>query len=1184
MPKTKSYSVSHAINPIDGRYFQETSEIRAVFSEFGLMKNRLKVELAWFKTLASQAQIEQVKPLSMQELAFLEGLIDNFSENDFDRIQEIEKVTRHDVKAIEYFLKEKMEQSPFENLKNEKEFVHFSCTSDDINNVAYALMLKDMRDKVILPYMDAVIDCILNEAEKSKTLPMLAKTHGQPATPTTLGKEWANFAVRLKKSRNQFAKISIHGKMNGAVGNYNAHDAAYPDINWEEFSKQVVEDLGIKQTKMTTQIEPHDYIARMMNELSLFANQLKGLDLNKWLEISDGKFNIKLEKGQVGSSTMPHKINPIHFENSEGNLDLLIDSLQKLAVSLTTSRHQRDLTDSTKMRYIGETSARMVLAMRSFLAGMSKLQTDEKAFISELDAHWELLAEPIQTVMRRYDVDQPYERLKALTQGAQVTKETMMTFLDTLDGKIPTDELAKLKALTPTQYIGKAPELTEQAIKKCRTAKKSKQASDIGSQVSAVVGMQWGDEGKGKIVDLQASSGQFEIVARYNGGANAGHSLKVGENDKLATHLMPSGILNKGVMNVIGNGVVLDPWQLLKEIRNIQSKGIEVTADNLKISDRCHLVLPYHKEEDALNEAILSKEDGAIGTTKKGIGPCYADKDNRSTAIRFCDLYDEHHLHELLTLTVRNKQIMHSALAESYGLKFDTSAEKVTDGANGEKLNPYNVEQLFIALKEVAQELKSYKTNTANYLQQEMKKGKSILVEGANAFQLDKDFGTYPYVTSSNASVNGIPAGLGIPPQSISYVTGIVKAYTSRVGAGEFPTELAAKTGNKAAPDYDPNYIGNRIREKGREYGTTTGRPRRCGWLDLMPIKNAIETSGINALSIMLLDVLADQGELQICTGYELDGSVLAFGNMPADSDSLGRCKPIYKSFPGFSDITQCRSYTSLPQAARDYLLFIEDTLGKPIEYISYGPERNQTLYVKGGLRYFEQKIKDESNQLHDSLSHSIECMGELKQHHLDSLKELQNKIQANLEHFDFDSAKKDLVCFLDTIMTISHKFDDRISGNDIRKPIYMQCEGMRGFFNSLINQNTLQVLFGDDIKSFQSFAEQQIKNTSRMEIMDSVSLSSKFLSEAEITQLLDYIKADNKEQVRGSLIYLCKLQMETPAANNENKLFKKHQAGLNCFSSYQLNTLIGVTNKHLIELAGKQLASQNKFLDINLK
>lgn len=1067
-----------AISSIDGRYAGETKEVNSLFSEFSFTQHRIRVEIEWYKALAAHSAIKELSHLSAEELQWLDNLADHFSQEDFETIKQYEATTKHDVKAIEYFLKEKFKKSPFDQLQQKAEFIHFALTSEDVNNVAYALMLKQVRDHILLPYIDAVIDSVLQQAEQTADLAMLGRTHGQAATPTTLGKEWANYALRLKESRDSLADLEFNAKINGAVGTYAAHTVAYPEVDWPKFSFNLLHSLGLSQSKMTAQIEPHDYIARMLGEIKMFNTKLEGLDLNQWLYISAGMFKQKIEPGQVGSSTMPHKVNPINFENSEGTLDKLTGRINALMDSLPITRGQRDLTDSTKLRDLGSVFAESIVAYRSFLVGMSRLETNRDKVSTDLQDHWELLAEPIQTVLRKYDVKGAYETMKALTQGQVVSERTVKDTIESLRSQLPAEEIEQLLQLSPATYTGLAQQLTEETVSSLRYPAPSRKRGEV----HAIVGTQWGDEGKGKIVDLKASSKQYDIVARYNGGANAGHSLKVSDGPKLATHLMPSGILNEGVVNIVGNGVVLDPWQLLSEIKAVKARGVAVSGANLKISERCHLVLPYHKLEDSLNEGILSKGKGKIGTTGKGIGPAYQEKDKRFTAIRFIDLFNPKKLKEILAHVVEEKRKIHEELAKAYGLEHDSSTTVVLNGANGEALHPYDAELLYQELLAIAEELKEFKEDTSYYMQRAMKKGKSILVEGANAFQLDKDFGTYPYVTSSNASANGISSGLGIPPQKVTQVIGIVKAYTTRVGEGPFPTEFKEKTSDKKSPGYDPRYIGNSIREIGHEYGTTTGRPRRCGWLDLNPVKYAIKTSGINSLSIMLLDVLAmqdtlsDTQNLKICTGYKLEGKKLRFGKMPADIDELARYEPIYKEFAGFGDISACRSYMELPKSARDYLRFIEKKLHTPIEFVSYGPERNQTLHIPGGILAYEKSVRKACHDLNRAMEHAILCHGIMSPKKQAKTQTLQTEIMEHLKEGEFSKAKDTLFKLLDQLHTLEYGKNRQYDYKCLAKPSFMQAPSLRGFIHGLHQNSSLNLLFGMDMASLQNEVQQYIK------------------------------------------------------------------------------------------------------------
>jgi len=446
-----------AISPIDGRYASRTEPLRDLFSEYALIKHRVIVEVRWLQHLAHHAAITEVPAFTENANEVLNEIIDQFSVDDAMRIKEIERTTNHDVKAVEYFLKEKTAGT--NEIARVSEFFHFACTSEDINNLSHALMLGSARDQVILPLLDQLIDTVDSLAKQTADIPMLAHTHGQPASPTTIGKELANVAYRMKRQRRQFAEVEVLGKMNGAVGNYNAHLAAYPEVDWPALSEGFVRSLGVHFNPMTIQIEPHDYIAEYFHALVRFNNILLDFDRDIWTYIAFAYFKQKTVKGEVGSSTMPHKVNPIDFENSEGNLGLANAIFDHLANKLPVSRMQRDLTDSTVLRNLGVGIAHSLIAYHSTLKGIGKLEVNPSALDADLDNNWEVLAEPIQTVMRRYGVPEPYEKLKALTRGNRITREAMQAFIDTLD--IPAREKQRLKAMTPANYIGLAATLAK---------------------------------------------------------------------------------------------------------------------------------------------------------------------------------------------------------------------------------------------------------------------------------------------------------------------------------------------------------------------------------------------------------------------------------------------------------------------------------------------------------------------------------------------------------------------------------------------------------------------------------------------------------------------------------------------------------------------------------------------------
>jgi adenylosuccinate lyase len=455
-----------ALSPLDGRYAAKVAPLRALLSEYGLMQCRVQVEVEWFIAL-SDAGFREFAPLSEAARGLLRGLVVRFSEADAQAIKEIEKTTAHDVKAVEYWLKSRFENS--RELQRAAEFVHFACTSEDINNTSHALMLSAARRDVLLPALDGLLATLGAMARSLAALPMLARTHGQTASPTTVGKEFANVAARLAHARAAIAAVQPLAKMNGAVGNYNAHLAAYPDFDWEAFSRRVVEQrLGLAFNAYTIQIEPHDWMAELFDAVARTNTILTDFARDAWGYISLGYFRQRTKEGEIGSSTMPHKVNPIDFENAEGNLGLANALLTHMAHKLPVSRWQRDLTDSTVLRNMGVAFGYTLLAYDGLARGLAKLEVDEAALAADLDAAWEVMAEPIQTVMRRYGAANPYERLKALTRGRAITREAMLAFIDTL-AEVPAAERERLKALTPASYTGLAAPLAARldvAVKK----------------------------------------------------------------------------------------------------------------------------------------------------------------------------------------------------------------------------------------------------------------------------------------------------------------------------------------------------------------------------------------------------------------------------------------------------------------------------------------------------------------------------------------------------------------------------------------------------------------------------------------------------------------------------------------------------------------------------------------------
>jgi adenylosuccinate lyase len=454
-----SFSALTALSPLDGRYAAKVEGLRAHFSEFGLIHNRVIVEIEWLKALAAEPLIAEVPAFSADTLIALDALAREFSEADAERVKTIERTTNPDVKAVEYFLREHFASNA--EVARVGEFIHFACTSEDINNLSHALMLKAGRDTVLLPALNAVTARLIDLAHQHAALPMLARTHGQPASPTTLGKEMANVAYRLQRQTQQIISVPMLGKINGAVGNYNAHLSAYPEFDWEGFAQRFVEGLGLTFNKYTIQIEPHDYMAELFDAVSRANTVLIDLNRDVWGYISVGYFKQKVKAGEIGSSTMPHKVNPIDFENAEGNLGLANALLRHLAEKLPVSRWQRDLTDSTVLRNMGVALGYALLGYDSCLRGLNKLEANPQRLAEDLDRTWEVLAEPIQTVMRRYNVPNAYEQLKELTRGKSgINRDSLHAFIQTL--AIPDADKQRLLEMTPASYIGKAVALAQQ--------------------------------------------------------------------------------------------------------------------------------------------------------------------------------------------------------------------------------------------------------------------------------------------------------------------------------------------------------------------------------------------------------------------------------------------------------------------------------------------------------------------------------------------------------------------------------------------------------------------------------------------------------------------------------------------------------------------------------------------------
>ena len=450
-----SVSPLTALSPLDGRYHGKVAGLRDHFSEHGLIRNRVRVEVEWLKALAAEPGLAEIAPFSVATVAELDAVVEAFAPTDSEAVKAIEATTNHDVKAMEYWLKDRLAHNT--EVTKVSEFIHFACTSEDINNTSHALMLREGRDRVLLPVLDAVIERFRALAHDLAALPMLSRTHGQPASPTTLGKEMANIAARLLRARKRIADVALTAKFNGAVGNYNAHLSAWPDFDWEAFNRRFIESLGLEFNPYTIQIEPHDAMAELFDAIARTNTILVDASRDIWMYISLGYFKQKLKAGEIGSSTMPHKVNPIDFENAEGNFGIANGVLRHFSEKLPVSRMQRDLTDSTVLRNMGVGFGHSVLGLDACLRGLGKLEADPQRLAADLDNAWEVLAEPVQTVMRRFGIENPYEQLKEMTRGKAITREALQAFIQTL--AIPETERARLMAMTPASYVGKAEEL-----------------------------------------------------------------------------------------------------------------------------------------------------------------------------------------------------------------------------------------------------------------------------------------------------------------------------------------------------------------------------------------------------------------------------------------------------------------------------------------------------------------------------------------------------------------------------------------------------------------------------------------------------------------------------------------------------------------------------------------------------
>ena len=960
-----------AISPIDGRHRIITEPLSEWFSEFAFFKYRIFVEIQYLLALSEDKNFNALRQFTKQEKENLNNIFINFNLEDAKTIQNIDQFgygdlgpVHHDMKAVEYFLKLKLKDTSLHEIS---EFIHFGLTSEDVNNLAINCMVQGLLEQHYLLGLTTLLDKIADLAEKNANVPLLARTHGQPATPTTLGKELANFLERLRNEYASLKKLVLKGKLNGAVGNFNAHVFSSPEVDWVEFSKNFITKLGFKPNLLTTQIESHDSLCKLFSILVSINNILKDLTVDLWLYTSKDYLKQKNIAGEIGSSTMPHKINPWRLEIAEGSTQESNAKLLGFINKLQSSRLQRDLSDHEALRAIGVGIAHSYIALLHLSEDLERLTPNADVMKNDLMNRGDILTEAIQTLLRKENYSQPYELLKEFSRGKQFSLVDLHNFLDKLELKDETKQ--KLKSLTPENYLGAAIKLTQLALKnweqtKTNNVKAIPQMDSVSPQVVAVLGGQWGDEGKGKVIDYIAEN--FEVVARATGGNNAGHTIYI-NGEKHIFHLIPSAITWEKSNCILGNGMVIDPFVLFMEVDKLFEKGFNI--NNLFISGDAHVILLYHKMQDHFQE--ISKGDSKkIGTTKRGIGPAYADKSHR-VGVRINDLFDKKILKEKIKLNLiekfklfkhvynQSQEEIFSQLIESVpNVERYISVKEKLNSLKGQSIDTFS-DVLTEIYFEFGENLQKHIISSTVMIKKALDEGKNILLEGAQGLLLDIDHGTYPFVTSSNPSVGGLETGLGIA--KVDKVYSLIKAYVTRVGSGPFPTELTDATGEL-------------LRKQGHEFGSTTGRPRRCGWQDVVIARHASAING-SYVVITKLDVLGGLKKLKICNSYKyvgekkyFNGEIYSEGKIikdfPANSDILQNCVPHdFVEVDGWEeDISNIKNYHDLPLNAKHYLKEIEELGNLKISKISVGPLREQIIEVPGecvcSLESSESSIK----------------------------------------------------------------------------------------------------------------------------------------------------------------------------------------------------------------------------------
>lgn len=861
---------------LDDKNYLKVKELAEIFSNYALNKQRLLIEVEYLRKLSEAGVIRE---FTKSEQNFLNRVLEKFNQKEMDQVSKIDKQVNHDVKAVELYLRKKLSRTKLKDVEN---FVHFCLSSEDVNNLAFGKMLLEGKE-LLIKRIEKIIDELKQLGAESADDIMMSLTHGQPASPTTFGKEVFVFVNRLNRELDLLRSLTVEGKFNGSVGNFNAFSFVKEDFNWLSFSKDFVTDLGLSANLHTTQILPYDSWAQHFDSFKRINNIFADLVKDFWWYSSFSYLKLRVIEDEVGSSAMPHKVNPIDLEAAEGNLGLSNSMLEFLSDKLTKSRMQRDLSDSTVRRNVGLSLAYSYFAHDSILRALSRIEANPDEMKKVLNENWQVLMEPMQNLLRLEGVDGDYDLVKKLSRGKKLRRKDYLELV--IKSKLPKKVKEKLLKLTPQKYLGLAPVLA---------------AEKVDSLNTVVVGSQWGDEGKGKIVDYLTP--HFEVCVRFNGGNNAGHTVVVdGKDFKLS--LMPSGVLY-GKTLCIAQGAVVDPAILIKEIKFFEKKfGKKL---DLHVDPRVHIVMPYHKDWDAATEHWRGKDK--VGSLHLGIGYTYSDRTNRF-GIRFEDLVEPSRLKAGIK---NNYQIKKDIITKAYGWQMSMTEDEI-------------YEQYL----EYSKFLKPYLGDVAKIVADANKKNKGILFEGAQGSFLDLAYGTYPFAVGCPIISGAIFPSVGLPGEKVNTV-GLIKAYTTRVGGGPFKTELN-------------NSIGQGIRDRGHEYGTVSKRPRRVGWLDLPMIRYAHRLNGYSSLAMMKLDIMSGIKKIKVCTHYKLGSKLLT--EFPALKKDYAAVKPVYETLPGWKeDITKIRKFKDLPENCRKYVEFVEEKLSIKIKYVSVSPEREAVI------------------------------------------------------------------------------------------------------------------------------------------------------------------------------------------------------------------------------------------------